>query len=192
MTKNGFTLIEMMVAVSIFSIVAVIVSGALITVMSINRQAQATKIVVDNLRFAMDSMVMRLRDGTNYHCLTSNPSSLSTGSLSGLNCGFDGSGSPEGVAIVFNSKRVLESNMQIGYRLITNGDGVGVLQIGTQAAEGFIDMTSREIDVESLQFHVVGYDPGDVPPRVGLSIQARTVGKVKTEFHLETVVDFRT
>ena len=69
-TKSGFTLIEIMVAVSIFAIVAVITTGALVTALDVNRKAQAIKIAMDNVSFAMDSMVFNLRDGANYGCLT--------------------------------------------------------------------------------------------------------------------------
>src|SRR3990167_5891431 len=68
--NTGFTLIEIMVAVSIFAIVAVITTGALVTANNTNRKAQAIKLAIDNLNFAVDSMVLNLGNGGRYHCIT--------------------------------------------------------------------------------------------------------------------------
>src|SRR3989344_7779722 len=76
--NSGFTLIEIMVSVSIFVVVAMITTGALITISDVNRKAQAIKIAMDNVSFAMDSMVTNLREGANYHCLTDTTGSLSS------------------------------------------------------------------------------------------------------------------
>lgn len=65
-TKTGFTLVEIMVAVSIFSIVTVIVVGALITAIAINNKAQAIKLAMDNLNYALDSISVKMKRGYNF------------------------------------------------------------------------------------------------------------------------------
>lgn len=67
---KGFTLIEMMVATSIFVIVAMIAGGVFVTMTQASKKAQSIKMVVDNLNFAMDSMVINMKTGRNYNCLT--------------------------------------------------------------------------------------------------------------------------
>jgi len=67
----GFTLVEMMVASAIFTVVSVVAIGAVITVNNANRKAQAIRAVVDNLNFTMESMSRKLRVGSQYHCGTS-------------------------------------------------------------------------------------------------------------------------
>ena len=64
--KWGFTLIEIMVAVSIFSIVALIVSGAFITLASIFKKTQTNRAVIDNINLTMDTMALQIREGKNY------------------------------------------------------------------------------------------------------------------------------
>jgi hypothetical protein len=55
-----------MVAVSIFLIVAFITTSAFLTTNAAHRKAQAIKLAMDNLNFAMDSMALKIREGTHY------------------------------------------------------------------------------------------------------------------------------
>jgi len=61
--QSGFTLIELMVSVSIFAIVTVIVSGSFITLAGIYRQVQANRAIINNLNLAMDTMTLQVREG---------------------------------------------------------------------------------------------------------------------------------
>lgn len=67
-TPRGFTLVEIMVAVSLFIVVAFIVTSAFTSFAEANRRAQATRISVDNLNFAMESIVLKMREGNDYRC----------------------------------------------------------------------------------------------------------------------------
>ena len=69
--KNGFTLIEIMISLGIFAIVAVIAVGALLKVLDANKKAQSIQDAVTNLSFAMETMSRDLRTGTKYDCGTS-------------------------------------------------------------------------------------------------------------------------
>lgn len=62
----GFTLIELMVSVSIFIIVAFVVTGTFIVAMDAYRKAQQVRLVIDNVNYAMDAMALEIREGTNY------------------------------------------------------------------------------------------------------------------------------
>ncbi|HUD03144.1 MAG TPA: type II secretion system protein [Candidatus Paceibacterota bacterium] len=66
--KRGFTLIEMLVSVALFSVVMVLALGALLSLSTADRKAQALKSAIDNLNFALDSMSRTIRTGSNYHC----------------------------------------------------------------------------------------------------------------------------
>jgi len=66
--QKGFTLIEMMVAVSIFVIVAFIVVSTLLTMSAAYKKAQRIKLLFDNLNFAVQSMAIGLREGKFYNC----------------------------------------------------------------------------------------------------------------------------
>jgi len=73
MKSRGFTLIEILVSLAIFSVVAVIAIGALVRVTSANRQAQAIQSGVNNVSFIIDTISREMRTGTFYNCST-NPS----------------------------------------------------------------------------------------------------------------------
>lgn len=66
--KHGFTLIEIMVAISIFSMVMVVIIGALLLLNDANKKAQALRAVVDNMNFAMEDMTRNIRTGRDYKC----------------------------------------------------------------------------------------------------------------------------
>lgn len=72
--NKGFTIIEMIVVVGIFSIVMTIAMGAIFTVMNANRTAQATQSVMDNLNSALDSMSRNTRFGTKIEVSSDNKS----------------------------------------------------------------------------------------------------------------------
>lgn len=64
---RGFTLIEMMVSVTLFSVVMLVSVGSLLSLTNANRKAQALQSVMDNLNVALDGMVRSIRMGSNYH-----------------------------------------------------------------------------------------------------------------------------
>jgi len=66
--SHGFTLIEMIVAVGLFSIVMLVSISALLSLVDANRKAQALQSVMNNLNIAVDGMVREIREGSNYRC----------------------------------------------------------------------------------------------------------------------------
>ncbi len=68
---RGYTLLEMIVSVGIFSVIMLFVTGAYLTLLSLDREVRATTSLVTNLSFALDSMARSIRTGYNYGCNTS-------------------------------------------------------------------------------------------------------------------------
>jgi prepilin-type N-terminal cleavage/methylation domain-containing protein len=64
---RGYTLIELIVSVAIFSIVMLVASAAFLSLISLDRKARATNDVVSNLSYVIDSMERSIRTGTAYH-----------------------------------------------------------------------------------------------------------------------------
>ncbi len=69
-TKNnkGFTLIETLVSLALFSVVLVIVGGVIVSIIDINRKNQEVSAVVNNLNYSIDSMVRDIKTGYLYKC----------------------------------------------------------------------------------------------------------------------------
>ncbi|MDQ5893200.1 MAG: hypothetical protein QG640_211 [Patescibacteria group bacterium] len=64
--QKGFTLVEMIVSLAIFTIVAVVAVGALLKITDANRKGQSLKTAINNLNFALESMSREMRVGVNY------------------------------------------------------------------------------------------------------------------------------
>lgn len=65
-SQRGFTLIEMIVALAIFTIVALVAIGALIKITDANRKSITLKTTINNLNFALESMSREMRVGGDY------------------------------------------------------------------------------------------------------------------------------
>ncbi len=66
--KSGFTLIEVLVSLALFSVVLVIAGGTIISVIDINKRNQIISSVVNNLNYSIDSMVRDIKTGYLYKC----------------------------------------------------------------------------------------------------------------------------
>lgn len=66
LSHGGFTLIEMIVAVGLFSVVMVVSVAALLSLVNANRKAQGLQSVMNNMNIAIDGMVRAVRMGSEY------------------------------------------------------------------------------------------------------------------------------
>ena len=65
--KRGFTLVELIVSVGLFTVVVTIAMTAYLRLISIDRKTRALNDVVTNLSFVVDSMERSIRTGTDYN-----------------------------------------------------------------------------------------------------------------------------
>ncbi len=176
--KNGFTLIELMVALSLFIVVMTISMGSIVGVFDANRKSKTLKIALTNLNLAVESMSKEMRFGTRYHCET-DPNALPPFTTP-QNC----AGPIPGRLVSFLSS----GGVQITYRL---NNQIIEKQVG---AGGYIAATAPEIIVDNLTFYTLGAESGDTfQPKVVIKIQshAGTTGKSRSDFTLQTLVSQR-
>ena len=64
--ENGLTMIELIVAIGIFSLVVVMVVGIFVLAISTQRRITALKNVDDNIRFTLESMAREIKTGKNF------------------------------------------------------------------------------------------------------------------------------
>jgi prepilin-type N-terminal cleavage/methylation domain-containing protein len=79
--NQGFTLLEMLVAVFIFSIVATVAAGSIVSMIDANQKARSIKAVMNNLNLALEAMSRDIRFGQGYEtdpasCTLSRPCSI--------------------------------------------------------------------------------------------------------------------
>ncbi|MEX0910385.1 MAG: type II secretion system protein [Candidatus Paceibacterota bacterium] len=168
--NKGFTLIEMMVAVTIFSIVTLIVSGAFIVLADIYRKVQSNRAVIDNLNLAMDTMTLQMREGKNYTILSDRIS-------------FD-----EYIIIDNEYKR---SGRYLTYRL--KNDGSGILEQCTEpdmTEDDCNDLTSSEIVLERLYFEE---QKSDFPKQILIILEGVASNKqgLESRFLLQSTLSQR-
>ncbi len=181
-TRAGFTLIEIMVAVSIFSIVMVIAIGAVLAIVSANRKAAALNSVITNLNFAIEGMVRDLRTGVSYNCGADAPGSN--------NC-------PEGNnSVGFFSA---QSNASVGYGIGDANDiptrcPAGIYKVVNQS-DSRQCLTGPDIKVNQLRFHVIGSPVGAydyTQPRIIIVVNGNFVGYgALGDFSLQSMVSQR-
>jgi len=149
---RGFSLVEMLVAITLFAIVMVVTTGALLALVDANRKAQAIQSVINNLNVSVDGMVRALRMGSEYRCGTLSPADP--------NCAGGGG------ALYFESfggdAGTLTDDWVYWYdpqtrRLYKSENGGG-----TSFA-----ITAPEVEITDMKFYVVGATRGDnIQPKV--------------------------
>jgi prepilin-type N-terminal cleavage/methylation domain-containing protein len=146
--KRGFTLIEMLVSVAIFTIAMVIALGALLAMSEGDRKAQTVKAVIDNLNFSLDSMSRSIRTGSNWGC----------GSQGGGDC----TATP-GTYFAFtdsagNAVAYCLSGSTLMRAVAPNG---GLISSACSTQNGFAPVTEPQVVITSLSFYLLGSGAND-------------------------------
>ncbi|MFH1402347.1 MAG: type II secretion system protein [Patescibacteria group bacterium] len=178
--QTGFTLVEMIVAVALFSIVMVIAMGALLNVLNASQQSQSIQTAVNNLNLAMEMMTREIRTGYDYHCGSEGTYTSPKDCLTGENFiafePFDGNPASPNDQVVFKyeNKQIWKS---------------------TDGGVTFATLTSPELHLERLLFIVVGSENVDIHPKV-LIVVGGYAGdenreKGRSYFNLQTTISQR-
>lgn len=195
--KRAFTLVEIMVAISIFSIVALVSVDAFITADRISKKAQAMKTIIDNLHFALNTISFNLQQGGTYHCvqnmaLLNAASDLENFGSSPQDCpkitGGTGEGGP---AIVVRSPKSGDTHTII-YKF--EADQIWYWESGLSMT-GFAPITIDNLVIDNLRFYVINAQEvtAKTVPRVFFTVAgvAKLDSDFETRFQLQTVVSER-
>lgn len=213
----GFTLIEMIVSLGVFSIVVTTAIGAMFVVLSTNQQLQSEQNVMTNLGFALDGMTREIRTGFNYYCASASNygAPTVTGSLLVRN--------------IFNNARNIDDELGDRVSDCATGRAIGATLQGVAFFEGgmsitgtadrilyFYDATAKTIMrrvgggaaqsiissglvIEDVQFYVTGSNtlreliPNADQPTVTIYIEAReSAASTAKTYKLQTTVTQRT
>lgn len=180
---RGFTLVEVMVAVSIFTIVMVVALGAILAIVNANRKAQALHTVINNMNLAVETMTRDLRTGYQYKCGSTSeecPDSDSYDEISFLSLQ---------AAEEFGLEAV-----PVSYRR-GESDGKGFLEKQVNGG-AWVKITDSTVDIESLSFRVWGVRPlsasDTTQPKIILNLKAKiTAYGNSSEFAIQTFISQR-
>lgn len=188
-TKKGFTLVEMIVAIGLFTIVLFIASSAFLAVLNADRKSRATRIAMDNLNLALEDMSRRIKTGTSYNC--------------GGNSGTQDCVIGTVLAITDQWGEHIIYKRGVGGGAITAGNGASGCGSGYAASQGCIvrdkagvalAATGPDIDITTLSFIVGGTDslPNTAQPYAAILVAGKTtVGKITSDFEIQTTVTQR-
>ncbi|MFM2424173.1 MAG: hypothetical protein RLZZ70_564, partial [Candidatus Parcubacteria bacterium] len=149
---HGFTLIEMLVSLALFTIIATTTVGTLLVVIGGNSQSVAEQSAMSNLSFALDSMTREIRTGTEYYCgsVAQVTAAGVTGSASAsADClsGNDGISFREAGTSVTNGA----SNRRIAYYFDADTNAL-MRQVGSEAP---VRMTGGDVTINQARFFAV-------------------------------------
>lgn len=205
-TQKGFTLVEMIVSLGLFTIVLFITTSAFLAIVSADRKSRVTRVAIDNLNLTLENMARKIKTGTVYYC-----GENATGAR---DCPL---GAPSS-SFSFNDQTSTPSApVRIIYKLAQGsgaiGGGVGCGN-GYSVTQGcilrsdnggttFMLSTSPEIDITGLNFLVSGSAPWGVAagqdkkqPTVVIAINgslgsSATMFSAKSAFKIQTVLTAR-
>ena len=195
--KKGFTLVEMIVSIGLFTIVLFIASSAFLAVLNADRKSRATRIAIDNLNLSLEDMSRRIKTGTMYNCgAVGGPTDVNPCPYPGLAI----------LAITDQDNQRVIYKRGVGTGAITTGNGASgcgsALFLATQGclirdkAGSALAVTGKDIDIQNLRFVVNGTAPfssSDVvqPYVVVLVDGVTTAGKISSTFKLQTTITQR-
>jgi prepilin-type N-terminal cleavage/methylation domain-containing protein len=173
--NSGFTLIELMVATAIFTVVMTVSLGALLVTISSAKNARALQFAMDNVSFAMESMTRSLRMGTDYWC--------------------DDNGSytdcPDGSSMISFLPQGSTGN-RVRYYLTPRGDDTYNITTDSDTS-GAVDLISPNVNIEVLKFIVSGSSSNDnIQPSIHLMIKGSVkLSNKDVPFAIQTMVSQR-
>jgi len=205
--NTGYTLLETMIAVSLFIVIVTMGMGALLNANLVYNKSKDMRSIMDNLSFTIEDMSRNLRTGYNYQCFDASHLSVSLSTTSTKTNGNYARSCASGWAIAFEpangnvaSYGHLPSNPpaadQWAYT-ISNGK----VFKSTDGGNSFVQMTPDEVTIDQVYgFSVLGAEPPNYVTPPGNQQQPfvtiRLVGhitykKVITSFSLQTSVSQR-
>jgi prepilin-type N-terminal cleavage/methylation domain-containing protein len=177
----GFTLIEMLVSLALFTIVVTIAVGSLLVLISGNSRLQGEQSVMTTLAFALDSMSREIRTGSGYYCwnnVSVNTSQPTTGIGSTRDC-TSSFASSHWLSFVEGGASLTAGtgNQRVAYYFDSTATPKTIMrQIGNNAAESMIPQSSTGLDgieITDVQFFVSGSAVADTnQPTVTIVIEA--------------------
>jgi prepilin-type N-terminal cleavage/methylation domain-containing protein len=166
--KSGFTLIEIIVSLSVFSAVILIILGAVLSIMNLQKKTNAFRAAQENLSYAFESIAKEMRTGTRY------------ASVSGDFPSHD---------ITFKN----DQGNQVVYKVGGGGNYDGQI---VKCVDGnpCVPLTSSELVVDNLTFVIkgAGGNDGQQPwVRILVSCKVGAGTKYETSLFLQTAVTQR-
>ncbi|MBM2817475.1 MAG: seg [Parcubacteria group bacterium] len=176
----GFTLVEMLVSISVFLVVMLVAASSLLSIIDGNSKAQSLKSAINNLNFALEDMEKNIRVGTDYPLSGCTDTDCSIGFRSYQDS--DNSGDNDFMYYKLINESIKECTV-ITDKPPTND----CLDDGD-----YTNITAPEVHIDHFGFYPSS-PSGIAKPRILITVGgwAGTKEKIKTKFNLQTTVSQR-
>ncbi|MCB9818703.1 type II secretion system protein [Candidatus Nomurabacteria bacterium] len=188
-SQKGFSLIELLVSMALFTVVLTMGIGALLVLINANAKAQNTQESVSNIQFALDSMARELRTGFAFYCSSGTETTGDADTHQGCNKGTY-------LSIIEGGKSLTDgdNNRRIAYRF-NSSSGAIERKIGTGS---WVRLTNPTVDITNMHFNVSNTarkeDDGNLlQPNVTIFIEGEVagIGQTGSGFMLQTTITKR-
>jgi prepilin-type N-terminal cleavage/methylation domain-containing protein len=195
--NRGFTLIEVMVAITLFAIVMIIGTGAVLNTNRTYRKTETARAAIDNMNFVIEDMARNLRLGETYRCLTS-ADNYWNGTLPQSMTSADAQDCPNGstFGLAFTA---VDGNIVV-YRFYTISGKTEIQKLKQNDSPlVWKSLTPQSVEISpspnttSSSFVVIGSSDADtLQPRVTIRLSGKVKYKdIETPFGLQTTVSQR-
>ncbi|MDR3557976.1 MAG: type II secretion system protein [Candidatus Pacebacteria bacterium] len=217
--QSGFTLVEMMVSIAIFMVVAVVAVAALLKIVDANKKSETLQDTVNNINFAMDSITREIRVGSNYNGYSGQYTGSGLGQQSqafsdscietggAQNCSGTNPGSSPSI-VFFSSNRDSTNSCNLTYAYnfaqnpnpsfpkdwtITKAQQTNCTDTLGSSNALYAPIIDPSIIITSFSVKVSALTPGTAQPSVFLYIHGYTgnADKTKTFFDVQTTISER-
>ena len=198
--KNGYTIIETMIAISLFLVVVISGMSAFLNANLLYQKSRDQRSIMDNLSFIIEDMSRNLRTGYHYHCFISGdviPTSPASAMSSSKSCA-------SGWGIAFETDTGLPGNDNDQWVYYIGQDNslpshplaIWKSTVGPYVASSFVKLTPDEVVLDPVSsFSVLGAESIATDSQQPF-VTIKLVGSVKyknitTPFSLQTSVSQR-
>ncbi len=175
--QKGFTLVEMIVSIALFSIVMVVCVTALLALVNANRKAQALQSVMNNLNISLDDMARNIRMGSHYHC-------SSTIDATTHDCPND----VDNQTFIFEHFGGSRSDFSDQWIYKYDAPNKRILK-SINGGTDYVSITAPEVAIDNMKFYVIGTTIDDTTqPRVTIVVSGTANAanvKSKESFHIQ-------
>ncbi len=185
---QGFTLVEVLVALSLFTVVVTMAVGTLLVLIDANTRQQYVQSVVTNISFALDSMTRDIRTGYHYYCINGLGDNAQATGENTRDCPAGG----DSLVITESGDSLTrgKGSNRIAYRY-NAGDKSIERRLGTTGV--WQRLTAPEVKINTLDFIITGTDtlPSDESsPTVTIFIEGKAgeTSEIDTSFQMQTTV----